>query len=90
MEMTIGERTLTASIRQREEARETYDKALAEGKTASLLEQQRPNVFQMNVGNILTGDEITVSLHYALEKFPDHNDAAAVREKLSTCGQFKK
>ncbi|MBW1712428.1 MAG: AgmX/PglI C-terminal domain-containing protein, partial [Deltaproteobacteria bacterium] len=35
-----------------------------EGQTASLLEQQRPNVFQMSVANILPGDEIKVELRY--------------------------
>ena len=64
MKMTIGERTIIAKIGKREEARRDYEKALAEGKRASLLEQQRPNVFQMNVGNLLPGDEIKVELSY--------------------------
>ncbi len=64
MKMTIGERTIVAKIGKREEARKEYEKAISEGKSASLLEQQRPNVFQMNVGNILPGDEIKVELSY--------------------------
>lgn len=64
MKMTIGERTITAEIQKREEARQTYEKAKQEGKSASLLEQQRPNVFQMNVANILPGDEIKTELRY--------------------------
>lgn len=64
MKMTIGERTIVAKIGRREEARREYQQALAEGKSASLLEQQRPNVFQMNVGNLLPGDEIKVELSY--------------------------
>ncbi|MCE5242836.1 MAG: hypothetical protein LLF99_06530, partial [Desulfobacteraceae bacterium] len=47
MKMTIGERTIVAEIKKREEARQDYEKAKQEGKSASLLEQQRPNVFQM-------------------------------------------
>ncbi len=35
-----------------------------QGKSASLLEQQRPNVFQMNVANIMPGDVINVELDY--------------------------
>ena len=62
--MTIGERVLEAKIKKREEARRTYEAAKAEGKTTSLLEQQRPNVFQMNVANILPGDEVRVELRY--------------------------
>jgi len=64
MKMTIGERTIEAKIKKRKEAREEYEKAKKEGKTASLLEQQRPNVFQMNVANILPNDEIKVELEY--------------------------
>ncbi|NLI81983.1 MAG: VWA domain-containing protein [Deltaproteobacteria bacterium] len=64
MKMTIGERTVTAQIQKREEARAAYEKAKQEGRSASLLEQQRPNVFQMNVANILPGDEIKTELQY--------------------------
>lgn len=62
--MTIGERTIEAQIREREQARQEYEQARREGKTASLLEQQRPNVFQMNVVNILPKDEVKVELDY--------------------------
>ena len=64
MKMTIGKRTIVAQIQKREEARATYEAARREGKSASLLEQQRPNVFQMNVANIMPGDEIQVELSY--------------------------
>lgn len=64
MKMTIGERTINAVIKKREDARKDYEKAKEEGKSASLLEQQRPNVFQMNVANILPGDIIKVELSY--------------------------
>ena len=64
MKMTIGERVIRAKIKERKDARQEYEQALKEGRTASLLEQQRPNVFQMNVGNILPGDEIKVELYY--------------------------
>ena len=64
MKMTIGERTITAQIREREAARREYETAKQEGRSASLLEEQRPNVFQMNVANILPGDIIRVELSY--------------------------
>jgi len=64
LKMTIGERTIIAKIKKREEARQDYEQAKQQGKSASLLEQQRPNVFQMNVANILPGDEINVELRY--------------------------
>jgi len=64
MKMTIGDRVITAKIHKREEARREYEQAKQQGKSASLLEQHRPNVFQMNVANILPSDIITVELRY--------------------------
>ena len=64
MKMTIGERTITAQIRKREDARREYEEAKQAGQSASLLEQHRPNVFQMNVANILPSDVIKVALKY--------------------------
>ncbi len=64
MTMTIGERTIVARIRERRQARQEYEAAKHSGRSASLLEQHRPNVFQMNVANILPGDEIRVVLAY--------------------------
>ncbi len=64
MTMTIGDRRVVARIQEREAAQATYQKARSEGKSASLLEQSRPNVFSMRVANILPGDRIEVELKY--------------------------
>jgi Ca-activated chloride channel homolog len=64
MKMTIGARTIEAKIKEREAARAEYEEAKRDGKTASLLEEDRPNVFSMNVANILPKDRIDVELHY--------------------------
>lgn len=64
MTMRIGERVLKAQIKERGQARADYEQAKQQGRSASLLEQHRPNVFQMNVANILPGDEIRVELSY--------------------------
>ncbi|HSH39768.1 MAG TPA: VIT and VWA domain-containing protein, partial [Chthoniobacterales bacterium] len=74
MKMTIGERVLTAQVQPREQARQTYEAAKSEGKSASLLEQQRPNVFQMNVANIMPGDTINVELRYTELLVPEKGD----------------
>lgn len=71
MRMVIGERTIVAKIEKKEKAWQDYEQAKQDGKTASLLEQQRPNVFQMNVANILPGDEIRVELSYTELIVPD-------------------
>ena len=64
MKMTIGTRIIRAKIEEKKKAREDYEKAKQEGKRASLLEQSRPNVFTMNVSNIMVGDTIIVELNY--------------------------
>ena len=71
MKMTIGERTIVAKISEREKARKEYEEAKQQGKSASLLEQERPNVFQMNVSNIMPGDHIIVELRYTELLIPD-------------------
>ena len=64
MNVRLGERLLTAKIREKQQARIEYETAKQEGKTTTLLEQHRPNVFEMNVANILPGDEVAVELRY--------------------------
>jgi len=64
MTMHVGARELKAVIHEKNQARQVYEQAKQEGRSTSLLEQHRPNVFQMNVANILPGDEIRVELRY--------------------------
>jgi Ca-activated chloride channel homolog len=64
MKMAVGNRIIEAEIKERKAAEKTYESAKQAGKSASLLEQARPNVFQMRVANILPGDTIRVSLSY--------------------------
>jgi len=74
MKMTIGERIIEAKIEEREKARKDYEEARQNGQSASLLEQQRPNVFQMNVANIMPGDEIVVELSYTELLIPEEGE----------------
>lgn len=60
----LADRLVTAQIREKQQARVEYDRARTEGKTAALLEQHLPNVFQMNVANILPGEDVKVELRY--------------------------
>ena len=64
MNMHIGNRILIAKIEEKQKAREQYEEARDEGRTATLLEQERPNVFRMNVVNILPGDTIRIEMKY--------------------------
>jgi Ca-activated chloride channel family protein len=64
MSMTVGNQRVVAKIEERERAKQEFDRAKEEGKSASLLEQDRPNVFSMNVANIMPRDAISVELKY--------------------------
>ena len=64
MKMVIGERIVEGIIKPRSEAQELYQQAKQQGKTASLLDQERPNIFTQSVANILPGDNILVELSY--------------------------
>jgi len=64
LNVRLADRLITAQIREKEQARIEYDRAKKEGKTAALLEQHLPSVFQMNVANILPGDDVKVQLRY--------------------------
>jgi len=64
MQMIIGQRTIKGLIKRREEARKIYEQARDRGQRASLLEQERPNIFTQSVANIMPGDNITITIRY--------------------------
>ncbi len=64
MELRAGNRVIRADIRRRQQAREEYREARDNGILASLLEQERPNLFRQSVANIRPGDQIRVTLTY--------------------------
>lgn len=62
--MTIGDRRIRGIIREKEEAKKMYAAARASGYRASLLTQERPNVFTQKVANIEPGKRIDIDLKY--------------------------
>lgn len=64
LRMTVGERTIMGEIKERAEAKRVYNRAKQEGTRASLVEQERPNIFTTPVANIAPGDRITVEIDY--------------------------
>ncbi len=64
MKMKIGEKIICAKVKERNIAQKEFDTAKKQGKSASLLKQQRPNVFSMNVANIMPEDVIEIELNY--------------------------
>lgn len=64
MTMKIGERTIRGKIMKRGEAREVYETAKNNGQAASLLDQERPNIFTQAVANIMPNEKIIIEISY--------------------------
>ncbi len=64
LKMRIGDRFIEGEIKPRGEARAIYEKAKQEGRKASLLEQERANLFTNSVANIGPGETIVVQIEY--------------------------
>ena len=64
MRMKIGERIVEGVIKERQEAKKTYEKAKQQGKKAALVDQERPNVFTNAVANIGPRESITIEIEY--------------------------
>lgn len=62
--ITIGTRTIKAQMQEREAARRTYEEAAQQGQRASLLEQQRPNLFTIEIANVQPGETILTEVVY--------------------------
>jgi len=61
----VADRVITGSVEERDRAFELYDDALQNGDGGYLLDQERPNVFTLSVGNLNPGQELVVTLDYA-------------------------
>lgn len=62
--MQVGERVIVGEIKPRATAKQVYQQAKAAGKRASLVEQERPNIFTTSVANIAPGESIAVEITY--------------------------
>lgn len=64
MRMHVGDRVVHARIRRRARARAEYAAARERGALATILEQERPNLFRQSLANIRPGEAIRVVLRY--------------------------
>ena len=64
MRMRIGNDVIVAKIKEKEQAKKDFEQAKNEGKSASLLEQDRPNVFSMKLANVMPQEQVDIELHY--------------------------
>src|SRR6056300_115804 len=64
MQLIIGDRLIEGDIKEKEEAKKTYEKAKSEGYKAALVEQHRPNLFHTSLANIPPRGQISVQIEY--------------------------
>jgi Ca-activated chloride channel homolog len=64
LKMLVGNRVIVGDIRERQQARLVYEQARANGQTAALTEQERPNIFTNSVANIGPGETVLVQIEY--------------------------
>ena len=64
MRLHIGERFIEGEIQEKEQAKKTYEQAKQAGKKASLVQQQRANLFTTSVANVAPGELVVVEIEY--------------------------
>ncbi|MEQ1866550.1 MAG: VIT domain-containing protein, partial [Micropepsaceae bacterium] len=64
LKMQIGDRFLEGDVKERQEARQIYERAAAAGIKTTLIEQQRPNMFTNSVANIGPHETIVIQIEY--------------------------
>ncbi len=72
MNMIIGKRIIEGKIKERKQAKQIYEQAKQQGKKASLIEQQRPNIFTNSVANIGPNEKVSISIQYQQTLSYDH------------------
>jgi Ca-activated chloride channel homolog len=87
LEMLVGERRIRGEIKRKEEARATYEQAKSEGRRASLVDQQRPNMFSTSVANIAPHSSITVKIAY-LDNIPFRDGRYSLNLPLSITPRY--
>ena len=60
----VGERIIVGEIQPKQKARDAFDKAAAEGKKTSLVEQHRSNLFSTQIANVAPEETIIVEIEY--------------------------
>ncbi len=64
LKMIVGDRIIVGDIKERNAAKAVYEQAKASGQKATLMEQERPNIFTNSVANIAPGETVLVQIEY--------------------------
>ena len=87
LKMRIGDRLIEGEVKERQEAKQIYERAKAEGFKASLVEQERPNMFTTSVANIGPDEVIVVQIEYQ-ESLTPRDGAFGLRAPLVVAPRY--
>lgn len=65
LKMIVGERVIVGEIQEKQQARANFERAKAAGTKATLMEQQRANLFRQEIANIAPGETIEIQISYS-------------------------
>src|SRR5882757_6163660 len=85
--MRVGERTLRGEIQEKAKAQAAYRQARSEGKQASIVDQERPNMFTTAVANIAPGSSVSIEITY-LETIPYRDSRYTLRLPLAITPRY--
>ena len=87
MRLHIGDRFIEGEIREKEQAKKEYEQAKAAGKKASLVQQQRANLFTTHVANVAPGESVVVEIEY-LEDLRYENGRFSIRFPMTLTPRY--
>jgi len=87
LRMVIGGRLIEGQIKEKVQAKKIYEQAKAEGKKASLVEQQRPNIFTASVANIGPHETVAIQIEYQ-DKAQIKDGTFAMRFPMTVAPRF--
>ncbi len=87
LKMVIGNRVIVGEIKERQEAKQIFEQAKAEGKKTALMEQERPNIFTNSVANIGPGETVVIQLEYQ-QTVPQSGNEFSLRVPLVVAPRY--
>ncbi len=84
----IGERLIVGEIKEKQQAKNIYQKAKSQGKKASLVVQKRPNLFQNSIANIAPLETISVTIEYLQDVHFDANLGFSIRFPMTVTERY--
>ncbi|MDR1527279.1 MAG: VIT and VWA domain-containing protein [Dysgonamonadaceae bacterium] len=61
---TVGEKFIHGKVKEKEEAKKDYEKAMLHGDSAYMMENSESNIFRMNIGKIAVGETVKIRIDY--------------------------